>query len=337
MSSPEPSHDPLFRHALSIPAVVRQFLSAWLPKDFLALVDWSSLHIEKIGGINPALAERREDLVYRVNVADCPVCFYILLEHQSTPDPLMPLRVLEYITLVWQNHRKSSEASHTLRLPVVIPMVLYPGPGRWQSARRLRDLIEMPPAISEWIHSFSPDCGFCIIELSGLPMERLADGATARAILSALQAQRTGVLQFDAVAKIVAELFADHDQATALQTANHLWTYLLHHSELQTNQINQIIETVIPVEERNDFMSTAELLRQEGLQEGIEQGMQQGIEQGIEQGRRDSILSILEARLGPVPGGLVDAIRSIHEIDRLQVLLRTAITTASFEDFATSL
>jgi len=120
MSSPDPGHhDPLFRHALSIPAVVRQFLSAWLPKDFLTLVEWPSLQVEKIGGINPALTERREDLVYRVNVADCPVCFYLLLEHQSTPDPLMPLRVLEYITLVWQNQRKTAAQTIPLRLPVL--------------------------------------------------------------------------------------------------------------------------------------------------------------------------------------------------------------------------
>jgi len=328
MFTQEPGHDPLFRHALSIPAVVRQFLSAWLPKEFLALVDWPSLQIEKIGGINTALVERREDLVYRVNVADCPVCFYILLEHQSTPDPLMALRVLEYITLVWQNHRKTAEHSTPLRLPVVIPVVLYPGPGQWRSARRLRDLMEIPPGIRDWVDSFSPDCRFCLIELAGLPMDRLADGATARAILSALQAQRTGDLEFDAVAQIVAELFADHDQATALRTANHLWTYLLHHSELQTNQINQIIQTVTPPEKRTDFMSTAELLRQEGIE--------QGREQGIEQGRRDSILSILEVRLGPIPDGLAAAIHGIHDLDRLQNLLRLAVTTPSFEDFAVS-
>jgi len=349
MSTPEPGHDQLFRHALSIPAVVRQFLSAWLPREFLAMVDWSSLQIEKIGGINPALTERREDLVYRVDVADCSVCFYLLLEHQSRPDPLMPLRVLEYITLVWQKHRKDREQSIPRRLPVVIPVVLYPGPGRWQSPRRLRDLMEVPSAVSDWVDSFCPDCGFCLIELSDLPMERLADGPTARAILSALQSQRKGDLDADGVARIVAELFADHDRSTALQTANHLWTYLLHHSELQSNQINQIIETVVPLETRTDFMSTAELLRQEGIEQGIERGIEQGIErgieqgiergieQGLEQGVRNSILSILKRRLGPVPGSLVEAIHSIHDLERLETLLHTAVTASSFEDLASHL
>ena len=56
-----PGNDQLFRHALSIPEVVRQFLTTWLPAEFLVLVDWQSLQIEKISGINAALAERREN------------------------------------------------------------------------------------------------------------------------------------------------------------------------------------------------------------------------------------------------------------------------------------
>jgi hypothetical protein len=62
--------DSLFRGAFSNPLVARQFLSAWLPKVFVDLVDWSSLEVRKIAGINEALAERREDVVYRLKAAD---------------------------------------------------------------------------------------------------------------------------------------------------------------------------------------------------------------------------------------------------------------------------
>jgi len=89
-----PLHDSLFREGFSLPLVARQFLHRWLAPEFLELVDWSSLAIEKISGINTALAERHEDIVYRVRAGGAPVWFYLLIEHQSTPDPLMPLRVL---------------------------------------------------------------------------------------------------------------------------------------------------------------------------------------------------------------------------------------------------
>ena len=69
------SHDRIFRHAMSLPLVARQFLETWMPKEFLALVEWPTLRVEKISGISEALAERREDLLYRIEVAGKPVCF----------------------------------------------------------------------------------------------------------------------------------------------------------------------------------------------------------------------------------------------------------------------
>ncbi|MEI6071567.1 MAG: hypothetical protein WCS31_07230 [Verrucomicrobiae bacterium] len=42
-------------------------------QEFLALVEWSTLRVEKISGISEALAERREDLLYRIKVAGNPL------------------------------------------------------------------------------------------------------------------------------------------------------------------------------------------------------------------------------------------------------------------------
>ena len=58
-----PLHDILFREGFSLPGVARQFLTRWLAPEFIELVDWSSLEIQKISGINTALAERHEDVV----------------------------------------------------------------------------------------------------------------------------------------------------------------------------------------------------------------------------------------------------------------------------------
>jgi predicted transposase YdaD len=67
------SHDRFFRHAMSLPLVARQFLERWMPAAFLPLVDWSSLHVKRISGINESLAERREDVLYEIKVAEKPV------------------------------------------------------------------------------------------------------------------------------------------------------------------------------------------------------------------------------------------------------------------------
>ncbi|MFM8765812.1 MAG: Rpn family recombination-promoting nuclease/putative transposase [Spartobacteria bacterium] len=317
------SHDRLFRHAMSLPLVARQFLETWMPKEFLNLVEWSTLRVEKISGISEPLMERREDILYRIDIAGRAACFYLLFEHQSRPLRIMPLRVFEYTGLIWQNHRGDIESGRNL--PLVIPIVIYPGPGKWSASRRLRDLIETPAQISQWAEGFVPDCGFLVIELAGLPMEKLADGRLARAVLAALQNERAGRMNFAEVQRIVAEIFAEPERREALAIANHLWSYLLHHSELQSREVSEIVNSTIPTEQKENFMSTAETLRQEGRQEGQIIAHQQ------------AVLEALEIRFERVPEGLRDEIEIIRDPRRLHVLHRAAISCADLESFAKEL
>lgn len=317
------SHDRLFRHAMSLPLVARQFLETWMPKEFLTLLDWSTLRVEKISGISEALMERREDILYRIEFAGRPACFYLLFEHQSRPLRIMPLRVYEYTGLIWQTHRGGIEAGGNL--PLVVPVVVYPGPEKWTTGRRLRDLIETPAPILKWAEHFVPDCGFLVVELAGLPMEKLADGRLARAVLAALQNERAGRMNFEEVRRIVAEVFAEPERGDALAIANHLWSYLLHHSELQSREVGEIVDSTIPPEQKENFMSTAEILRQEGRQEGQITAHQQ------------SVVEALEIRFERVPEGLREEIESIRDTRRLHQLHRAAIRCADLESFAREL
>jgi hypothetical protein len=314
-----PQHDSLFREVFSLPLVARQFLTRWLPPEFVELVDWSTLRVERISGVNTALVERQEDVVYRVKAGGTPVWFYLLIEHQSRPETVMPLRVLEYTVLVWQEHRRQFGSGRLL--PLVVPVVLYPGPGRWTSPRRLRELIDLPAAIRSWAEQFAPDASFLVVELGGLPLEELADGDLGQAVLGALQAERSGNLGFEAVQTLVERLFAEPERQQALAIAQHLWTYLLYHSELQSPEIDQIVTSTIPDEGKEQFMSTAEMLMQKG----------------VIVARQRAVLDALEIRFGHVAPGLLETIEAIHDETRLRSLYQTAIQAASLEDFSRAL
>jgi len=54
------------------------------------------------------------------------VFVYVLVEHQSSDDPLMAFRVLRYVTRVWDQYER--EHPRARRLPAVIPLVVYQGP-----------------------------------------------------------------------------------------------------------------------------------------------------------------------------------------------------------------
>jgi hypothetical protein len=324
--------DSLFRGSFSNPEVARQFLTAWLPLEFVALVEWSTLEVRKIAGITDALSERREDIVLRVKAAGREVHFYLLVEHQTTSPRLMALRVLEYVTLIWRQWRSEREsggdpamAEGGHLLPLVIPIVLHPGPEKWGSVVRLRDLIDIPKELSGWADSFAPDCGFCLVELAGVPWERLANGHLARAVLAAMQQSRKGPMGFEAVRRIVEELFADEHRGIASQLSGMLWTFLLATSDLRKEDEQRIVEESIPPEERMEFMSTADRLREEGRVEGKGEAVK---------ALREAITLTLDARFGRVPEGIKEALESISSLERLQKLLKGAYGSADLEGFA---
>lgn len=323
MQTDPAGHDRIFRHAFSEPLVVRQFLQAWLPKEFLALVDWDSLQICKISGINEALAERREDVVWHIQVAGTDVWFYILLEHQSRPEKWMVFRAMEYTMLTWQHDLRENPQAEML--PMVIPVIIYPGPGPWGKVTRLRDLINIPPAIADWAVGFVPDCGLCMVELAKLPLQRLANGRLARAVLGALQGEREGVMSFEKVKELVEEITGEPLKEAASGILRQLWHYLMRHSELQNHEITKIVEDSIPKEEKRYFMTTAERLISEGRQEGQLLAKQQ------------DVIEALVIRFDRVPEGLREEIEHIGDVEKLSRLLRTAIRCVDMEDFAKEL
>ena len=88
-------------------------------------------------------------------------------------------------------------------------------------------------------------------------------------------------------------------------------------------------------------MTLAQQLRNEGRQEGRNEGRQEGRQEGERKGSvatgRQAVLEALEIRFGPVPEGLRESIAAIGDPERLRVMLRTAMVSASMETFAAAL
>jgi len=136
-----------------------------------------------------------------------------------------------------------------------------------------------------------------------------------------LQGERVGGMKFQEVQRIVAEIFAEPQRGEALKIANHLWRYLLHHSELQSREVCEIVDSTIPAEQKENFMSTADILRQEGQLLA----------------RQQDVIEALEIRFDRVPDGLREEISHISDSARLHVLLRAAIRCADLESFVKDL
>lgn len=102
--------DNAFRRMLGDKEMFLRFLRRFLRRDMPAVVedliesgDFSldDLILENITFIPPDLREKRSDVVYRIRRGTLEAYVYILIEHQSSVDFLMPYRMLSYMVRLW--------------------------------------------------------------------------------------------------------------------------------------------------------------------------------------------------------------------------------------------
>jgi hypothetical protein len=111
------------------------------------------------------------------------VLVYVLVEHQSSSDPLMAFRMLRYITRIWD--RYLDEHPRARQLPPVIPVVVHQGPGQWNSPEQLLDLIDLDPAGKKAMRAWLPSFGYLLDDLAATGTGQLLDrGLTPQALVT---------------------------------------------------------------------------------------------------------------------------------------------------------
>ncbi len=99
---------------------------------FRALLDLDTLEQAGSEFVSARLERRAADVVYRLRERASGNWVYVLLELQSTQDRWIPLRMFEYGNFIKTRHLQLFE-----RAPIVIPLLLFNGQGRWSLPRRI--------------------------------------------------------------------------------------------------------------------------------------------------------------------------------------------------------
>jgi hypothetical protein len=128
------------RLAFEAPPDATALLRELLPPSVREAIAWETL--EGAGGsfVDRALADRHSDLLFvaRLRTRE-PMLAYLLLEHQSTNDPAMPLRMLAYETRLWSRLRKAQP--DLAWLPPILGVLVSHPPGGWTSACAFEQLL----------------------------------------------------------------------------------------------------------------------------------------------------------------------------------------------------
>jgi len=160
-TSERPKHDELFKKVMSEPVAAREFLEHYLPVTFKNKINLSSVKIEKESFVTEDLRKRLSDVVYSVslkkhnikdsttdNVENDKACIYVLIEHQSSSDDWIALRLWQYMLLLCGRHKDANKTKSNSakekdnKLPLICPIVVYANDKPYNAPRSFWELFE---------------------------------------------------------------------------------------------------------------------------------------------------------------------------------------------------
>ncbi|MEZ4475245.1 MAG: Rpn family recombination-promoting nuclease/putative transposase [bacterium] len=283
-------------------------MQAILPSALVARLDFAGLRVEPGSFVDEELSQRHADLLYAVPYRDGgEALVYLLFEHQSTPEPLMPFRLLRYMLRIWERWHTAHPDAH--RLPLLIPSVLYHGAEAWTAPLAFEELIDLPPDLEAPLRPFVPHFRCVLDDLSGITDAQLkARSLTALAllVLVCLRDARTVPDLVDRLAPWKQALRRAFEAPNGVGAVEALIRYILQVAAPADGpeRLKLIFEEAVGAPGKEVVVTIAEQLIEKGIEKGIEiglvRGREEGLEEGREEGQRASLRRLMERRFGPL-------------------------------------
>lgn len=287
MSQP---HDAFFKLIFSEPAEVAALVRDLLPveiTDRLLLDEAKQLPTE---GVAEDLSARHADLRFVIPWrAGGALDLILVLEHQSSVDPQMPLRALRYTLQAWESAARSAQ-----RLPVVLTFIVFHGPRPWTTARSLSELLDAPPEALPALRTLTPELRLNLIDLTVTADDEVPGRGGGRLALLLMRHAHEQNL-WDTLEDHVQDYRALYDRRGDIPTRGVL-RYITQVTEpAPTPRLRAQIRRLINPKIEEDLMSWADRLREEGWQGGKQQGRQEGRQE--ERARSRAVLARSVERL----------------------------------------
>ncbi len=235
-------------------------------------------------------------MVWKVRWGSQELYVYLLIEFQSEADYFMPVRIMTYIGLLYQDLIKSQHLKTHDKLPPVMPIVLHRGQKAWKYPLNINELISKP---NEILAHYCPNLSFFLIDECQYPQETLMQIDNALATLFQLE-QPSEIL---VKAKQVARLFLLVKHAPVLERVFRVWVDHILAMRLENpdafKAATNLEEIAIMLEECVDSWVTQ--WRNEGEEKGLQKGRQEGEVLVLKK--------LLRKRFGNLPSWVDDKLR----------------------------
>ena len=285
MSAVSKPFDLLFKHTLSSDVAIKDFLKNYVPAHLYQRIDLHSIQPTSQSYVLPELKEFYNDLAYTCTIDNGQTSLYFLVEHQSKPSRLLPLRFIKYQTALIESLLQGKRESTPW--PLIFCVCIYHGartpyPYSSNTYDYFSDL-----KLAQDMSVFLP---FHLIDLTVLDdaaierhgslalMEKVFKYSSRRKdfyypVPSILRENRSLLDQ-----SATNPLAPDHWHAVYL-VVNRLFIQQGYGKEAAAELFSGLMGI-----SKTEIMTVTQVIRQEGIQQGMRKGMQKGIQQGVQQG-----------------------------------------------------
>ena len=298
-------HDALVKTFFSQRRHAASLFAALVPESVARLTDWSTLEPCPASFVDAAFGSHHADLLFVARQRGSRVPIYYHLEHQSTPERMLPCRAHGYRHGIWVQYRRLHPRSRWL--PAIFTVVIYHGARRWKEPSDVRDLIRLRfqgarPAL--------PSSPMIVEDLGSYPDARLrakARSAIAQLVLFCLRnARRSDLLErIRKGPQFFKRVMRQRDGPAAMET---LVRYILMaNRSLDPAALAAAMKSQIGEEAQKLVKTVGERLIERGERKGLAKGRQEGREEGRQKGLeeglaylRNALLRLLYQRFGQV-------------------------------------
>jgi len=263
----------------------------------------------------------------------------ILIEHQSVPDPLMPLRMVDYVTQIYRFQVNRWRARHGrslvgFRLMPVLPVVFHTGTRSWETVGTLPDLIEA----GEHFRRITPVMESLFLNLPAISPETLErKGGYLGWVLRMVQARRSRPAAFSRLLdRLLLHLkpMPELERARGEDLLSYIHAFVYHEREAcEKYSLEDKLKAAAWTDDHRRELSRmgktiAESLRDEGRAEGREEGR----EEGRVESARSTLVRLLRMRFGEIPQNIALCIDDTSDLVQLNAWLDRIVTAGTLEE-----
>jgi len=234
---------------------------------------------------------------------------YVLLEHQRGVEPLMMLRLLGYVTRIWEAIARNDPPRQDL--PAVVPVLLHNGERGWTAGTSFETLGKLPESVRDLLARHTPHFDALVVDLHpdhATPLKEEWLTASGKLVLWALSIAGDNprlLAEIDRMQHALAEALAAPNGYEALAAL--LRHISVTHARLGARRFAKALTAAVGKKETKVMMTILDELEHEG--------------------RKKMLLDQLAVKFGAVPAAARARIRAADE----RTLARWSIRVLSEE------